>query len=142
MQEAEACTRPLQNHLPVLRHRTTLAGVLMPQYLRRTARPLSSSPPLPPQAPPQVSCSLPQHPLPAQWWPARLPLPPPAEGTPCPLQTFCLLKQDPLTVRCRAIVTDFKLQAGAGSNDRNSLSHCQCWAATCCTSARCAAESR
>lgn len=52
MQEAEACTRPLQNHLPVLRHRTTLAGVLMPQYLRRTARLLSRRPPLPPQAPP------------------------------------------------------------------------------------------
>lgn len=34
MQEAEACTRPLQNHFPVFRHRTTLAGVLMPQYLR------------------------------------------------------------------------------------------------------------
>lgn len=33
MQEAEACMRALQNHLPLVRHRTTLAGAWMPQYL-------------------------------------------------------------------------------------------------------------
>ena len=34
MQEAEAWTRPLQNHLPLVRQRTTEAGEWMPQYLQ------------------------------------------------------------------------------------------------------------
>lgn len=33
MQEALPDTRPLQNHLPVVRHFTTDAGLCMPQYL-------------------------------------------------------------------------------------------------------------
>lgn len=35
MQEAEAWIRPLQNHLPLVRHRTTLAAAWMPQYLQK-----------------------------------------------------------------------------------------------------------
>jgi hypothetical protein len=38
MQEAEAWTRPLQNHLPLVRHRTTDAGEWMPQYLQMFAK--------------------------------------------------------------------------------------------------------
>lgn len=33
MHEAVPVTRPLQNHLPVVRHLTTQAGLWMPQYL-------------------------------------------------------------------------------------------------------------
>jgi hypothetical protein len=33
MHEAEPVMRPLQNHLPVERQRTTLSGLWMPQYL-------------------------------------------------------------------------------------------------------------
>ena len=35
MQEAEAWMRPLQNHLPLVRQRTTDAGEWMPQYLQQ-----------------------------------------------------------------------------------------------------------
>lgn len=37
MQEAVPVTRPLQNHLPVVRHLTTQAGLWMPQYLQGRA---------------------------------------------------------------------------------------------------------
>lgn len=36
MQDAVPVVRPLQNHLPVVTHRTTVAGFAMPQYLHVT----------------------------------------------------------------------------------------------------------